>query len=194
MRGLLIGILVAAMGVPAVAQDLPGRRDALRVIFDADTEVESVVFPHDSLNDGELQLLSNAVAQGLLPAMDYYGALAIAPDQGLADPATTTAVGNFHDADSADLAARSRCNAERPEDSAECVTVLIVRPLGWEAGAPLQLSSGASDALRREFRREGRPRYFAISDSTGQWGIGDTPLTSTAACGVTDCRVVVADE
>ncbi|MBF9032184.1 5-aminolevulic acid synthase [Rhodobacterales bacterium HKCCE3408] len=193
MRAFIGIILAAGLTAPALAQDLPGRREALRMVFEGDAPVESVVFPDDSLNPAELQLLSNAVSQGLMPEMRYYGAIAIAPDRGLADPQTTTAVGNFHDADSASAAALARCNDARDEDEAECVLVLVVRPAGWSAGAPLQLSSGAAEALRRDFRG-GRPRYFAISPASGQFGMGGSESAANADCGYEDCRVVVAED
>ena len=181
------------MALPVAAQDLPGRRDALRIVYDADADVESVVFPHPSLNTAEIELLSNAIGQGLMPQMVFYGAIAIAPDAGLADPTTTTAVGNFHDAASADAAARANCDAAREAGTAECVTVLIVRPAGWQEGAPLQLSAAAAEALRGDFRQAARPRVLAISPATGQYGIGADAAAANAACGAGDCRPVVAD-
>ena len=193
MRALVTGLVLAGMALPALAQDLPNRREALRMIFDHDADVESVVFPHPALNDAERQLLSNAVAQGLLPDMDFYGALAFAPDSGLADPNTTVAVGNFHDEASAAGAALARCNSARGGQGADCAVALIVRPAGWQEGAALQLSSGAAEALRRAFRQADRPRVFAISPATGQFGIGSDAAAANADCGAEDCRPVVAD-
>lgn len=189
--GLFLTIMMAAG--PAIAQDLPGRREAMRLIHPADSAVESIVFPHPSLNAAEVELLSGIIAQGVMPQMTFYGAIAIAPDEGLADPNTTTAVGNFHDTESATVAALDRCNAARDPENAECAIVLIVQPAEWEPGAPLQLSSGAAEALRVDFRRATRPRVFAISDATGQFGIGFDVDAAVAACGVADCRAVVAD-
>lgn len=186
-------ICLISVTAPLAAQDLPNRRDALRLVFASDAEVESVVFPHPSLNEAEVTLLSTAVAQGLMPQMLYYGALAIAPDSGLADPQTTTAVGNFHDEDNAAAAALARCDAARPAAAAPCTVVLIVRPAGWSAGGPLQLSSGASDALQRDFRQLDRPRVFATSAATGQFGFGADEASALAACGAGDCRAVIAD-
>lgn len=193
MRLFLSVLVSAALTAPAFAQDLPNRRDALRSVFPADAEVESVVFPHPSLNQAEVQLLSNAIAQGLMPQMVFYGALAIAPDSGLADPQTTVAVGNFHSEASATAAALAACNENRPEGSTECTVVLTVRPAGWTAGQPLQLSAGAAQALQSEFRSLSRPRVFSISEATGQYGFGADAAAAAAACGAADCRAVVAD-
>ncbi|MBF9036649.1 5-aminolevulic acid synthase [Rhodobacterales bacterium HKCCE2091] len=182
-----------AFALPAVAQGLPDGRAAERIVFAPNAAVESVVFPHPSLNQAEVQLLSTAISQGLMPEMVYYGALAIAPDEGLANPDTTVAVGNYHDEDSASAAARARCDAAR-SGGAPCVTVLIVRPAGWEAGAGLQLSQRASEALRTEYRRAGSPRFLSISQSTGQYGIGGSAEAANTACGAADCRPVIADD
>lgn len=192
-QGFAIALLGLVWAPELLAQDLPGRRDALRQVFEADAPIETVIFPDPSLNDAEVQLLSNAVTQGLLPDMVYYGAIAIAPDRGLADPQTTIAVGNFHDAEAASAAARSRCDAARDGEGAACVVVMQVRPAGWAEGAALQLSSGAVEALRGEFRGAGRPRVFSISPGTGNFGIGADDAAANLACGAADCRPVVAD-
>lgn len=193
MMRIFGGLFAVVLAAPLAAQDLPDRREALRSVFPSDADVESVVFPHPSLNAAEVQLLSNAVAQGLIPEMRFYGALAIAPDGGLADPQTTTAVGNFHDEDSASASALETCNAARPSDATPCTVVLIVRPAGWSAGAPLQLSAEAAEALRTDFRAASVPRVFATSASTGRFGIGPDQAAAVAACGAGDCRAVVAD-
>ncbi|MEM9318502.1 MAG: 5-aminolevulic acid synthase [Pseudomonadota bacterium] len=192
--GLLLAFAGMVAGVmPALAQELPGRRDALRLIYPADADVESVVTPHPSLSEGQVALLSTAISEGLMPQMVFYGALAIAPDNGLADPQTTVAVGNFHDEASASADALARCDAARAADATPCVIVLVVRPAGWAPGAALQMSSGAAAALQTEFRQADQPRYFAISYATGRFGIGPSAETAQAACGQADCQAVVAD-
>lgn len=190
-RTAFLSVMVVAgmlLTGPGIAQDLPDRREAIRSVFPADAEVETVVFPHPSLSQPEIDLLSGAVAQGLLPDMLFYGSIAIAPDQGLSDPATTTAVGNFHDANAADAAALARCDDAR-DGGAPCVIVLQVRPAGWAEGAPLQLSSGAAEALRSEFRRG----VFSISASTGNFGYGADQTEADAACNAPDCQPVIAN-
>lgn len=191
----VIGVIIAvATALPAAAQDLLGRREALRLIYPADAEVESVVLPHPSLSAPEVELLGGAIEQGLMPQMVFYGALAIDPERGLADPQTTVAVGNYHDEISAATAALAGCEAGRDDPETEaCTIVLVVRPAGWEAGGVLQLSAGAAEALRTEFRRLGRPRVFAISDATGTFGMGPSQETALAGCGAPDCRTVIAD-
>lgn len=193
----VLGVFGAAMAVATLvassglAQDLPGRRDALDATYPPDAAVESVVLPHASLSEGEITLLANAVTQGLMPDMVYYGAIAIAPDAGLANPQTTVAVGNFHDTDAAAGAAVAACNEARAGAGRPCVAVMLVRPAGWQEGQGLQLSAGAAEALRGEYRRAPQPRMMAISPATGRFGIGGGEETALAACGFEDCRIAI---
>ena len=87
-------------------------------------------------------------------------------------------------------AALAACNEARTSGPA-CVVVLVIRPEGWEPGRPLQLSTDATAALRGDFRRLGRNRVMAISETTGQWGIGSDLTEALAAFGETDCRAVI---
>ncbi|RMA41969.1 5-aminolevulic acid synthase [Rhodophyticola porphyridii] len=192
MRAIIGAVAIAALGLPVLAQSLPTGREAQRMLFSPRGQAEGVVIPHESLNAAEIALLGGAIDEGLLPDMLYYGALAIAPDAGLANPATTAAVGNYHDEAAARDAALAQCEAGR-EEGADCVVVLVVRPRGWEPGAALQLSASASAVLRGDYRRADRPKVFAISPATGAWGIGDTETSANAACGQADCRAVIAD-
>ena len=187
--------LAAALGLAAAsaaAQDLLSGREARQATMSPRGQVEGVVIPHPGLSEPETQLLGAALDQGLLPDMAYYGALAIAPDAGLASQATTTAVGNFHDQAGADAAALNQCNAAR-SDGRDCVVVLQVRPRRWEPGAAIELSAEATAALRGEYRRFGRPRVMAISRATGQFGIGPSVESAVLACGADDCAPVIAD-
>ncbi len=190
MRAWIGAFVVTTLALPVLAQTLPTGREAQRMLFSPRGQAESEVIPHDSLNSAEIALLSNAMDQGLMPDMLYYGALAIAPDAGLANAGTTAAAGNFHDEESARAAALAECEEGRDE-GADCVVVMVVRPRGWEPGADVQLSASASAVLRGEYRQASRPKAFAISPSTGAWGIGGDRLSAEAVCGQEDCRTVV---
>lgn len=191
LRLLATAALAATVVAPAAAQTLTGRQ-AQQATFAPRGQMEGVVIPHPSLTPAEVSLLQRAVPEGILGQMAYYGALAIAPDAGLADQATVRAVGNYHDQASADRAALAQCNAAR-SGGAGCVVVLQVRPQGYRPGAALELSSEATQALRGDYRRFGSPRVMAISRATGRFGIGSTVENAVAACGSQDCRAVVAD-
>ena len=186
-RPIRLGVLCLtafAIAAPALAQELPNLREARRLVFAEDGAVEGEVILHDSLSETDVAILNQ-----LVETQAYYAAIAIAPEMGLASEATIAAA-NYHDEANARTAALAACNEARTSGPA-CVVVLVIRPEGWEPDRPLQLSTDATAALRGDFRRLGRNRVMAISDTTGQWGIGSDLTEALAACGETDCRAVI---
>lgn len=186
LRSSGLALALAAIGLPALAQDLPNLREARRLVFAEGGAVEVEVIDHDSLSDTDRAILQSPQLSG---AVSYYGAIAIAPGMGLASEATVAAA-NFHDEENARRVALDGCEAQRSSGPA-CIVVLVVRPEGWEPGRSLQLNTEATAALRGDYRRLGRSRAMAISEATGQWGIGADEETAVANCGQDDCRVVV---
>ncbi|WP_420398129.1 5-aminolevulic acid synthase [Nioella sp.] len=186
LRSSGLALAIAATGLPALAQDLPNLREARRLVFAERGAVEVEVIDHDSLSDTDRAILQSPQLSG---AVSYYGAIAIAPGMGLASEATVAAA-NFHDEENARRVALEGCEAQR-SSGPSCIVVMVVRPEGWEPGRSLQLNTEATAALRGEYRRLGRSRAMAISEATGQWGIGDSEETAVANCGQQDCRVVV---
>tara|TARA_R110002049_G_scaffold151444_1_gene315057 strand:+ start:220 stop:795 length:576 start_codon:yes stop_codon:yes gene_type:complete len=186
-RPIRLGVLCLtafAIAAPALAQELPNLREARRLVFAEDGAVEGEVILHESLSETDVAILNQ-----LVQTQAYYAAIAIAPEMGLASEATIAAA-NYHDEANARTAALAACNEARTSGPA-CVVVLVIRPEGWEPGRPLQLSTDATAALRGDFRRLGRNRVMAISETTGQWGIGSDLTEALAACGETDCRAVI---
>ncbi|TBX28015.1 hypothetical protein [Nioella sediminis] len=186
LRSSGLALAIAATGLPALAQDLPNLREARRLVFAERGAVEVEVIDHDSLSDTDRAILQSPQLSG---AVSYYGAIAIAPGMGLASEATVAAA-NFHDEENARRVALEGCEAQR-SSGPSCIVVMVVRPEGWEPGRGLQLNTEATAALRGEYRRLGRSRAMAISEATGQWGIGADEETAVANCGQDDCRVVV---
>lgn len=184
--GLALALMTIAM--PALAQELPNLREARRLVFAERGAVEVELIDDDSLSDTDRMILQSPQLSG---AISYYGAIALAPGMGLASEATVAAA-NYHDEDNARRVALEGCEAARTSGPS-CIVVLVVRPEGWEPGRALQLNTEAAAALRGDYRRLGRPRAMAISDGTGQWGIGEDEETAVANCGQEDCRVVVID-
>jgi hypothetical protein len=111
----------------------------------------------------------------------------------------TVAAANHHSTAAAERAALAGCDAKR-KGAKPCVIVALIRPQGW-AERPFQLSSGATTGFADSFLKIRRDRAFAVSPSTGLWGVGkgrnagDKAVADCAAKGkgVTDCAVVVAD-
>ncbi|MDH3264722.1 MAG: 5-aminolevulic acid synthase [Paracoccaceae bacterium] len=194
-RALALAALVAA---PAVAQEVIGARAAQRLLFN-ERRAELVAHPQSSVDPRLTALLQDRrQVAGFIESVPYYGAIAVSPDQGLVQDAIVP-VGNYHSFESAAGAALGQCNAQRPEGSRPCVIVAEIRPRGWRARA-LQLSAGATATFRREYRRGRDERAFAISPTSGGYGIGrglGAAASAIAACnaagGVADCRVAISD-
>lgn len=184
---------VLSCAAPVLADPIDART-AREMLYRGD-RTEVATFPHESISEQELSVLST-VAQ----TQKYYAAVAISPAEGMMAEATVMAA-NHHTAEAARAAAIAECNGRRASRrSADCVVVMEVRPRGWEE-REFQLSIDATEDFNDNYRRERGPRAFAISPSTGRWGIalGDTAADdAVVACagedGPDDCAVVIADE
>jgi hypothetical protein len=186
----VVPALLFALASPTLAETVDG--DTARgALFPAD-RVEVVRYDVTGLSAEEVEVLTT-VAQ----TQRYYAALAFAPDAGImADPTVLSA--NFHTIDAARGAALAGCNGRR-SGGAECRIAIEVRPQGWEA-RDFQLSADATEAFNSDYRRANGRRAFAISATSGLWGIGRGSAAADealAACqgdsDVSDCAVVIAD-
>jgi len=180
-------LLFAAL--PALADPVAGS-EARGALFHPE-RVEVVRYNAQGLSDQEVQILAS-VAQG----QKYYAAVAFAPADGLMSEATVMAA-NHHTVEAARSAAMAECE-ERRSAAGNCVIVMEVRPAGWVA-RDLQLSADATEAFGRDYPQRG-PAAFAVSASTGLWGLGQgegAREQALAACAsgtdAGDCAVVIAD-
>jgi hypothetical protein len=129
----------------------------------------------------------------------YYGAIAVSPDEGIMVDATVAAA-NQHSVEAASVAARAACDAKR-KGKRPCEVVALIRPAGWQEGRALQLSSGATAAFQDEYVKIKRDKGFAISPTTGGWGLGkgrDAGAKAVADCAAkdpkpADCALAVQD-
>jgi len=191
---LFLAATLGVMGGTAGAEPIDGK--AARGEMFSHRGGQVVVFAEDYLSEENAAQL--AVTGGLI---QYYGAIAIAPDEGFISQANQAAA-NHHSIDAAETAALAACNAAR-SGGRRCVIIAHYLPDDWEEGRALQLSQAATDAFRRTYRRARKPRAFAISDITGAFGVGrgDGAMEDAlASCnedaeslGATDCNVVVSD-
>jgi len=190
--GLALG-LALGLGAALTASAAPvDGKDARKLLFKPDgAEVAVVDLPFLSETDRKTLVVVGA-------QQPYYGAIAVAPTEGLRSKATLAAA-NYHDVDAARVAALRGCDAARKPEGAPCVIAAEIRPKGWEPRA-LQLSADATDGLRSEYGRRGGPRAMAISPSTGRWAVikgQGAASRALEACadqsGATDCRIAVED-
>ena len=189
MRRIFIVMVATSLAAgTALAEPVSGRaaKDAL---FSA-RKSEVVMAPAPFLSDSDARLLASVVAD-----QPYYGAVAVAPDEGLASEATFAAA-NHHSVEAAVKAALAACNAKR-KGGRPCAIVGNIRPEGWQPRG-FGLSADATKGFRDDYGSRGS-RALAISPSTGRWGLGKGDRAASdalAACGkggAGDCQLAVAD-
>lgn len=170
-----------ALTLPAAAQSLPGQSAARAQLFDT-RRTQVAITRHPFMTETDIATLQ---ALPEVAQINYYGALAVDPAQGLQGDRARGAF-NFHSPEAARAAALSGCGAG-------CVIVAEIRPRDFADGRPFMLNQDASRAVAsRALSRAGGT--LAISPTTGAWGMGDgadAAVASCAAAGGNDCRPVV---
>jgi hypothetical protein len=199
-------ILSLAMGLfmatQVIAEPL-SFKEARKILPKANGKVTLVTF-EDRLSEKDIATLAGAglkpkdVFKGIGASLSGYGAAAISPDEGVLVE-WLSGVSEHHSIGAARVAAVAFCNSKKKAASADCVTLVEVMPKGAKENAALSLSEKANSALRKAFRKLDKPRAFAISPSTGDFGMdrgdGTRAIAACAAAGndASDCVVVVAD-
>lgn len=183
-RAALALALIAA--TPALSEPLAGK-EAKKALF-APLKAEVEIMPEAGLPADQAEILKT-VGVG----QPYYGAIAIAPDEGLMADATVAAA-NFHDAASATAAALAECEAKKKTPTA-CVIAAMIRPEGWKDQG-FGLSSDATASFKDYDMKTGA---LAISPLTGAFGMAagegaaEKALTNCGAKNdkATDCVLAV---
>ncbi len=186
MKRVLGIVVAAACGFAAHAEPMAGK-DAKKLLF-APVKAEVEILAEAGLPDDQAQILAQ-VGEG----QPYYGAVAIAPEEGLMAEATVAAA-NFHDTGSAAAVALAECNAKK-KSVKDCVIAAYIRPKGWK-DTGFSLSSDATAAFKDYDKQAGA---MAISVATGAFGMaagegaGDAALAKCAASNdkALDCALAV---
>jgi len=176
IRGGMMAVLLAMAGDGALAQPLDSA--AVKPMLFAVEGAEVEIIPNDFLPADQAAILKQVGA-----AQPYYGAIAASPDEGLMVEATVAAA-NHHSTEAAKGFALASCDAKR-KGARPCEIVALIRPKGWQA-RPFQLSSGATAGFLGDYAKIRRDKAFAISPSTGLWGLGKGKDAATRA--VADCK------
>lgn len=197
---LATGLFVATQGL---AEPI-SFKDARKILPKANGRVTLATF-EEQLSETDIARLASAnlkpkdVFKGIGASLSGYGAVAISPDEGVLVE-WLSGVSQHHSIEAARTAAIDYCNSKKKPASADCVSLVEVSPRGAKADAELSLSEKANDALRTAFRKLDTPRAFAISPTTGDFGMDRGDGTrAVAACAAAsnkanDCIVVVADD
>ncbi len=155
---IAVGTMCAVLAGSVMAQPITGKEAKAALFAPVKAEVE--IMPEAGLPEDQAQILAS-VGEG----QPYYGAVAIAPEEGLMAEATVAAA-NFHDTASAATAALAECNAKK-KSSKDCVIAAYIRPKGWKDEG-FSLSSDATAAFADYDRKTGA---MAVSILTGAFGM-----------------------
>ena len=193
MCRLLVAVFIMVTG-PAAAEPVSGR-EAGRLLFDAGQSRVIVSSRLDERGQQMVRLMVPLMEQQLGRKLEYYGAIAMSPDEGFQSEASQSAL-NYHGVAAADAAALSACNANRRSGTRGCILAARILPAGYEERG-LTLSTNATRALRDTYARARAPKALAASASTGAFAVG-RPDEALAACqrgarGAGDCAIVVRD-
>jgi hypothetical protein len=179
-RAMVLGAALALPAAGAFAQAQTG--DAVAPLLFTVGAAEVEIIPQPFLKEDQAAILKTVGA-----AQPYYGAIAVSPDEGIMVEATVAGA-NHHSTEAASVFALQACDAKR-KGAAPCVIVALIRPAGWKQ-QPFQLSSGATTAFTEDYMKIRRDKAFAVSASTGVWGIGKGKDAAEKA--VADCQTKVA--
>lgn len=194
IRVSLTALAVALVAGAAGAEPVSGRAAADMAFEPGKSQVIL-----SSRLDGQGQAMVRAMVplmeQQLGRRLDYFGAIAMSPDEGFQSEASQSAL-NHHSIAAAERAALAACNANRASGARACIVAARIVPVGY-AERPLTLSSSATRALRDTYTRARGPKALAVSGSTGAFAVG-APGDAVATCragarGANDCTIVVRD-
>lgn len=191
----LAAVLAAVLAPVAAGADPVDEASAREALFDLSGRTVQIV-GYPQLTEQDREVLRLAASE-----LDYYAAIAMAPDEGvLADATVVTA--NFHGVSAADAAAVRACNGRR-EGGADCVVVARTLPSG-HSPQMLELSREATEAFREAYAGQQGPKAMAISPATGKYAVAagraDAAVAALADCnaqaaelGERDCELAVRD-
>ena len=178
-------------------------KEARKVLPKAGGKVDLVTYA-DFVPEQDMEALAAVkmkprdVFKAIGASLEGYGAVAISPDEGLLVE-WISGVSQHHSIWAAREAAISYCDEKRKDASAECQVIVEVSPKGASDEDTLTLSAAANSALRGAYRKMDSPKAFAISPSTGDFGMdrgdGGRALDNCASADnqALDCVIVVAD-
>lgn len=190
---VLPAVLAAGFGfgmAPSAGAEQMTGKEAKKMLF-APIKAEVEIMPEAGLPEDLAKVLAS-VGEG----QPYYGAIAIAPEEGLMAEATVAAA-NFHDTASASVAALGECNAKK-KTGKDCVIAALIRPKGWKETG-FSLSSDATAAFKDYDMKTGA---MAVSPATGAFGMAageaaaDKAMTNCAAKNdkAVDCVLVLGEK
>lgn len=193
MRIAMISAMLLA-GFPAAAQVLD-EKAAQAALFPVRGHVVQVSSKLSARDQKTVRALVPLMAKQLRQPVRYYAAIAYSPKDGLAHDSIQAAM-NYHSIEAASAAAVRACNKEKSRGAPSCQLAARMVPKRYKPRA-LTLSIDATAAFEKAYRKAKSPKAFAISPSSGSWGMGTSDAAAKAACEKNgrpkDCRIVIRD-
>ena len=170
----------------------------------SEAEAKKALYPvkgHSVQVSGKLTAVQKKIVTGIIPLMGkelrqpvrYYASIAYSPDDGMLHDSLQAAM-NHHNTKAADRAAVAACNKLKSKGANSCQVAARVVPKGYKARA-LTLSVDATAAFQGTYRKAKGAKAFAISPSTGKWGMGKSDQSALTACKAknpaNDCEIVI---
>ncbi len=203
MKRNFLGLSALALATFAAtalaAQDLPNARDAAKQLFRTgkNKTVINIVRP-DLVPSQYLKALQNAAK-----FQKYYEAMAASPSEGMLAPSASQAI-NHNSAAAAAAASIAACDSKIQAGAEACVVVAEFLPKGYKGPRAFSLSYSATEVFAKKYKRAKKPKAFASSAISGEWGqaVKATSIeaaraaalaecsTKAAAKGVEDCAIV----
>lgn len=195
MRGIRVALALTLLGAKAQGQVLTGD-EAAQLLFSHKGHVVQV--------SSKLTALEKKIATGVVPLMAsqlrqpvrYYAAIAYSPKDGMLHNSLQAAM-NFHTPRAADKAAVAACNRLKSNSAPTCRVAARILPKRFKA-RDFTLSIDATVAFQRSYQTSAAPKSFAISPSSGDWGMGVSDRAALKVCQAKgrsgDCKIVIRDE
>lgn len=189
---VILAMLLTSLPVSAQVLD---ERSAKAALFPVRGHVIQVSSKLSERDQRTVRALVPLMAEQLRQPVRYYAAIAYSPKDGLAHDSIQAAM-NHHSIEAASRAAIRACSAKRSKGTPPCELAARMVPKRYKPRA-LTLSIDATVAFDKAYRKAKSPKAFAISQSTGSWGMGKSDAGAIAACertaGPKDCQVVIRD-
>lgn len=189
---LIIAMLLLSGPVGAQVLDERGAKAALFPVRGHVVQVSSKLSERDQ---GTVRALVPLMAEQLRQPVRYYAAIAYSPKDGLAHASIQAAM-NYHSIEASSNAAIAACNGLRSKGAPSCELAARMVPKRYKPQA-LTLSIDATAAFEKAYRKAKSPKAFAISKTSGSWGIGISDEAALAACEgnrrARDCEIVIRD-
>lgn len=196
MNVITQAILIAGLGIGTANADVLDEKAASDALFAVKATSVDVSDSLGKADAATVNALIPLLGEQMNQQVQYYSAIAYSPDEGLINEALQGAL-NFHSVGAAEDAALAACNALRKSGTGPCEIAARIAPKKYEP-REFTLSAAATDGFRRAYRKLRGGKAFAISRSSGAWGMGSNDADALKSCekdagSAADCEIVIRD-